>query len=233
MFEKHWYENKSYRESTSIQEAMRKKQMSFRDPSCHSSRSTKAKVYERGGVILGFEYPQPVVTLGRRGSESKDLMAPEILKERGISVFSTERGGLATLHSPGQLVIYPIFSLKSLGMGVKGYMNLLLRVSQLWMSSYGVSTDLYPEGLFTQRGKIVFMGVAVRQGISSHGLAINISNDLDLFSLIRCCGIEQRPIDSVYQWTQVKFPLEALFYHWCDLFFQEVRVIPNTVGLSS
>ena len=77
---------------------------------------------------MGFEYPV-TITLGIRGQTSVDLLeSVEVLEKRGLSVIPTDRGGKATIHSPGQLVIYPILPLKNWGLGVKDYGDYLYMV---------------------------------------------------------------------------------------------------------
>ena len=183
------------------------------------------KEVQQGGLakIMGFEYPA-TITLGLRSHVSVDLLKPiEALERQGISVVSTNRGGEATLHSPGQLVIYPILPLNDWKLGVRDYVNLLTETTALWLSRYGVESEARRDlpGVFTQRGKIAFVGVAVRQGVSFHGLSINVANDLRLFSLIRACGVPHLALDSIYPYPQ-PVELESPFQEWCSVFVQRL-----------
>ncbi len=142
--------------------------------------------------ILGQEHPN-VITLGKRGRKEEDLL------QKNLPVFEIDRGGQATLHSPGQLVIYPILKINSYGLGVRAFIDLILEVSQRTLATMGCQTSRLPEGvgLATDRGKIVFVGLRVSQGVTSHGLAINVSNNLELFKQIRPCGVSAQAMDSL------------------------------------
>ncbi len=170
-------------------------------------------------TILGMEH-FPVITLGKRGVRLADVLADEKdLSELGISLVQSERGGQATLHSPGQLVIYPILPLKKLQFGAKAYVDFLTEVSENFLSSLGVLShrSAHEPGLFTKNGKIVFFGVQISNGVSQHGLAINVTNDLSHFSLIRSCGINAQRMDRL-QNHPVPLDLEKLFGLWCKEF---------------
>ena len=173
---------------------------------------------------MGFEYPV-TITLGIRGQTSVDLLeSVEVLEKRGLFVIPTDRGGKATIHSPGQLVIYPILPLKNWGLGVKDYVDFLMETTSIWLSNYGVdvkSCKGYP-GLFSKKGKIVFIGVSVRKGVCFHGLSINVVNDLSLFSAIRVCGESEMNLDSIYPYPQ-SVELEPLFQQWCDCFSHKLK----------
>ncbi|PIS11365.1 MAG: lipoyl(octanoyl) transferase, partial [Bdellovibrio sp. CG10_big_fil_rev_8_21_14_0_10_47_8] len=149
-------------------------------------------------VVLGFEY-YPVITLGLRAQAGQELMGDHrLLKEQGFEIVETDRGGQATLHSPGQLVIYPLVPLRKLGLGVRQFVEILEETTIQWLKSLKISSGRSEDaGVFTERGKIAFIGIRVLRGISCHGISINLSNDLSLFSAIRACGVSQRPLDSV------------------------------------
>ncbi len=148
--------------------------------------------------VLGMEY-HPVITVGKRAQASSELISSEeelnLLK---IHIESVERGGEATMHTPGQLVIYPIVNLKNLDIGVKEYLNLLMSVTGKILKDNGINTALVTKspGLYTDKGKICFFGVRVNKGVTSHGLSINIKNDLNLFKHIRSCGKDDEKFDS-------------------------------------
>ncbi len=141
--------------------------------------------------ILGLEHPA-VVTLGRRMEASTYNIADE-----NIPVVQSTRGGLATIHSEGQLVIYPIVNLRKAGIGVKDFVLLLLKTTQTVFTSYGLETHIDDRqiGLYSLNGKIAFCGLEIKEGVSRHGISINIANDLRLFSNIISCGIENLQTD--------------------------------------
>ena len=151
------------------------------------------------GFFIGFEPASPVITKGLR-SGGEDILWPEDRLEKfGVRQFSIKRGGQATLHAPGQLVIYPVLPLSVFSLKVKDYIVALESLTQNVLLKMNVSTEKLEEyaGLFTSKGKIAFFGVHISQGISQHGLAINVNNALHLFSAIKSCGVAHREHDSL------------------------------------
>lgn len=140
----------------------------------------------RKQILLGFEY-EKVLTLGKR-ARIEDL--PSHVRSE-FQVLSTERGGLLTLHSRGQLVIYPILNLREHSIGVREFIQNLHGVTSSFLTEMRVENHWdfeNPQGLFTARGKIAFCGIRVKSGVSTHGISINIHNDLKEFSLFPACG---------------------------------------------
>ncbi len=164
------------------------------------------------GLILGGTVDL-IVTHGLRGKESA------VLNSQWPSV-RTRRGGETTLHSPGQLLIYPILNLRSKGWGVKRFVEILLRSSEVALQELGVPAHLNwsPVGLWTARGKIGFCGVQVKNGISQHGLALNIDNDLQLFKGVISCGLSQVHYDKASHYCENSLDLQLFFTRWCAHF---------------
>lgn len=130
----------------------------------------------------------PVVTTGRR--DAGDLDA-EALARAGIDLVATERGGLATWHGPGQLVGYLIVDLHRRRLGVRGLVTALEQGLIDWLGAQGVAAgrrEGYP-GVWVGRDKIAALGLHFRLGVSLHGFALNLTNDLDGFARIVPCGI--------------------------------------------
>lgn len=182
-------------------------------------------------IVLGLEHP-PVITLGIRGHRQTDIASSEAtLIERGIPVFRIQRGGQATFHSPGQLVIYPILPLREWRLGVRHLVNILTEATQACLLQRGISTQSgqVEPGLYTERGKIAFFGLKIDRGVSSHGLAINVSNDLALFQCIRSCGTPDQPMDSVSTVSTLDHPdsmnwdLQAFFMTWFYCFVERLE----------
>ena len=133
--------------------------------------------------LLGLEHPS-VITLGKRGSSENDILKPGIMP-----VFKIDRGGQATLHSPGQLVVYPLINIKSLGLTPKSLVDLILDVTQKVLRDFGIKSEFAEgAGLLVHGRKIAFLGLRIQRGLSSHGLSLNVSNDLSEFAAIRSCG---------------------------------------------
>jgi len=163
------------------------------------------------GIILGGEVHH-VVTLGLRARADHVL-------SNGLKPIQTKRGGEATLHSPGQLVIYPVVPLRENGMGVKAYIENLLRVSEVTFQDFQVPAQLRwePLGLWTQKGKIGFCGVQVKSGITQHGLSLNISNNLELFSQIVSCGLLEAKYDKAINYN-IELTPNIFFNRWVNNF---------------
>lgn len=167
------------------------------------------------GFFMGFEPKNSVITTGLKSNENDILWSEEKLKKFSIRKLSIKRGGEATLHSPGQLVIYPVIPLTLFSLKVKDYIVSLESISKEVFSQIGISTEKQEQnaGLFTPTGKIAFFGVHISQGISQHGLAINVQNRLDLFSAIKSCGLASRKHDSLSK-RGIKISTKELFDLW-------------------
>jgi lipoyl(octanoyl) transferase len=161
-------------------------------------------------TLLLLEHP-PVITLGRNARLENVLAAPELLAQRGIELFEIDRGGDVTFHGPGQLVAYPIFDLRSFDprIGAIEYVRRLEEVLIRICSDYGIATQRIQglTGVWTYalgnrpEAKIAAIGVHISRGVTTHGFALNVSTDLDFFSLIVPCGIGNKPVTSVERET--------------------------------
>lgn len=177
----------------------------------------------RAAVVFGLEH-RDVITLGTRGEPLADLkVEAHKLASLGVELCQVDRGGQATLHSPGQLVIYPILPLRHWGIGARTYVTLLERTTAVALASYGVTSHTAADepGLYTAGGKIAFFGVRIKSGVSMHGIAINVRNDLARFALIRSCGKSAerfaRLADHVPEVT-----LEEVFSLWQRTFMRNI-----------
>jgi lipoyl(octanoyl) transferase len=167
-------------------------------------------------VLLLLEHP-PVYTRGRRATADELPMGAEWYERQGIEVRDTDRGGRVTYHGPGQLVAYPIVSLAPYGDDVHEYVRRLEQVMIGALGEHGVQAGLI-EGLTgvwtggdqqppgrraentpngreigpstSEARKIGSIGVHVSRGVTTHGLAVNVNNDLQPFEWIVPCGIE-------------------------------------------
>lgn len=179
-------------------------------------------------VVLGFEY-YPVITLGKRAEAEAELVqSPAELQSRGFEIIETDRGGQATLHSPGQLVIYPIVPIQKLQISVRSFVQLMEEATVLWLQSLKVKSFRKEDaGVFTDKGKIAFIGIRVERGITRHGISINISNDLNLFGGIKACGQTARAVDSLFE-NQIEMDLKEAFDQWILFFTSELlKAIPD------
>ncbi len=168
-------------------------------------------------VLLLLEHP-PVYTRGRRSTPEELPMAEQWYEMQGIDLRDTDRGGRVTYHGPGQLVAYPIVDLRAYGDDVHEYVRRLEQVAISALGEHGVAartienlTGVWTEGEppgSTSRGaegvqrsdgigpparearKIGSIGIHVSRGVTTHGLSVNVNNDLQPFEWIVPCGIE-------------------------------------------
>jgi lipoate-protein ligase B len=145
---------------------------------------------DRPDTVLFLEHTS-VFTLGKRGGRENLTVTDDFLADRGVTVFETERGGNITYHGPGQLVVYPIISLKRLGIGVADYVDRLEEVMLRTAAAWGVRAGRNPKnrGVWIENNKLGSIGIAVKRGIALHGLALNVSTDLAPFGWINPCGL--------------------------------------------
>ena len=166
--------------------------------------------------LLFVEHP-PVITFGRRPGLVKNIIAPpERLKQLGVEVVESDRGGDVTFHGPGQLVAYPIVRLNDHKLSVGGYVRTLQQIVIDTLNDLGVpaQTDEHAIGVWTcdtksaacGLAKLCAFGVRIRRGVSMHGLALNVSTDLSYFDLIIPCGIPDRSVTSLQQILGEKTP---------------------------
>ena len=144
-----------------------------------------------GDVLLLLEH-HPVYTRGRRSTAEELPMGAQWYEMQGIEVLDTDRGGRVTYHGPGQLVAYPIVSLKAYGDDVHEYVRGLERVAIAALAEHGVEAGTVEglTGIWVGERKIGSIGVHVSRGVTTHGLAINVNNDLQPFEWVVPCGIE-------------------------------------------
>ncbi|MHC4623237.1 MAG: lipoyl(octanoyl) transferase LipB [Planctomycetota bacterium] len=153
-------------------------------------------------TVLIVEHP-PVITLGARASANKLVADCHQLAKRGIDVVQIRRGGGATAHNPGQLVFYPILCLSDFALGITEYVRTLEAIGAELLDQLGVHGQKrkgFP-GLWVGSRKIASIGVRVSKGVSYHGMAINIQNDLAIFDMLIPCGLDGVEMTSVLKET--------------------------------
>ena len=143
-----------------------------------------------GEALALLQHP-PVYTLGARGNDSNLLVTPQALAAFGAQVVQTDRGGDVTFHGPGQLVAYPILDLRGRGIGAARYVRMLETVMIEAVARFGVQAERVRgrPGVWVDGAKLGAVGVRVSRGVSRHGLALNVSTDLEWFARIVPCGI--------------------------------------------
>jgi lipoyl(octanoyl) transferase len=140
--------------------------------------------------IYLLEHP-PVITLGRRGSEASLKLAARDLAARGIQVAESRRGGDVTCHFPGQVVAYPVMSVRGFPDRVRGYVRSLEGAVLDCLKAYGIRGQRREDapGVWVGEAKIASLGVALRRFVAWHGLALNVGRDLSLFEYVHPCGL--------------------------------------------
>ncbi len=153
-------------------------------------------------LLLLLEHP-PVVTLGRN-SHHAHLLRPDE-GEGGLEVFEVERGGDVTFHGPGQLVGYPILDLTGHRQDLHWYLRTLEQALIEALAALGVPAERKPgyTGVWTRGGtrKIASIGIHVKQWVTWHGFALNVTTDLSYFDRIVPCGIPGVVMTSVRRET--------------------------------
>ena len=150
-------------------------------------------------VLLLLEHP-PVYTRGRRTTADELPMGEDWYRAQGIEVTDTDRGGRVTYHGPGQLVGYPVVSLRPYRDDVHDYIRRMERMIIASLGRHGVEADLVEglTGVWTpEQRKIASIGVHVSRGVTTHGFAINVNNDLQPFGWIVPCGIDHCQMTSL------------------------------------
>jgi lipoyl(octanoyl) transferase len=152
----------------------------------------RVQAAELADTLLLLEHP-PVYTLGRRSSEADLPMGEAWYRSQGIDVVRTDRGGKLTYHGPGQLVGYPIMRVDDVIAQVRAMERAI--IAALGEEGVGARarTDEGPDftGVWVQDRKIASIGIHVQRGVSTHGFAVNVDNDLQPFEWVVPCGLPE------------------------------------------
>ena len=171
--EQRWLGSVAYREAWTAQRA-------------HREALLRGEAKEQ---VWALEHP-PVVTTGRRQVEG--LPEAGWWESHGVDFEVTERGGLATYHGPGQLMLYFLIDLRKRNIGVKHFVGAMERGVEDWLNQKGVHacTGGRARGVFVEGKKICAVGIHVRRGVTLHGLALNLKMDLAPFGWFKPCGLD-------------------------------------------
>lgn len=171
-----------YREGVEIQERL----------------ASRRRSEEVGDVLLLLEHP-PVYTRGRRSEDAELALGEDFYRAQGIEIVPTDRGGRVTYHGPGQLVGYPIMGVRD----VLGHLRTIEAAIVEALAQEGVVARSRCEegpdwtGVWVGERKIASLGVHLSRGVSTHGFAVNVVNDLTPFSWIVPCGLAGVSMTSV------------------------------------
>lgn len=160
----------------------------------------------RPPTLLLLEHPR-VITLGRKAT-GENLLFPEgWYRENGFELYWVERGGDVTYHGPGQLVGYPIFPV---GREVRRFLRQLEEAIVRVAAGYGILAYPTPgyAGVWVGEEKLCAIGVAVKEGVSFHGFALNVNTDLNDFTVIVPCGLKGKGVTSLERLLGRRVPME-------------------------
>ena len=153
-------------------------------------------------VMLVLEH-WPVYTRGRRSGEGELPMGADWYRAQGIEIVNVDRGGKITYHGPGQLVGYPIVRVDD----VVAYVRTLEQAIVAALAQEDVGGRARPEdgpdytGVWVQERKIASIGVHLSRGVTTHGWAVNVENDLQPFSWVVACGLAEVQMTSLIKET--------------------------------
>ncbi len=162
-------------------------------------------------LILCLEHP-PVFTLGRRGGFENLKVSRLFLESQGIEVIHVERGGDITYHGPGQLILYPIVDLRSSGYKVVEFVQDLEEIMIRTLSDWNLQGERnhLNRGVWIGRAKIGSIGIAVRRGVSFHGLALNVNTGLEPFGWVNPCGLAGVKVTSMKEILRKEIPMHEV-----------------------
>ncbi|KAL3850073.1 hypothetical protein ACJIZ3_011955 [Penstemon smallii] len=176
--------------------------------------SSDRKIHQITDTLLSLQHP-PTYTLGKRRTDHNILIPEAELKAMGAELHYTQRGGDVTFHGPHQAILYPIISLRDIGLGARTYVEKLESTMIEMASLYGVKAcagQSGETGVWVGERKIGAIGVRINSGITSHGLAFNIDPNLNYFKHIVPCGIADKEVTSLQKEVEEKLPSDEVIH---------------------
>ena len=184
-------------------------------------------------TLLLLEH-EPVFTLGRRADDSHILSNGGALSNLGVEVVETDRGGEATYHGPGQVVAYPIVSIRELKLGPVTWVRILEETTIQLLREHGINGhrvvgktgvwiggepgDKPLQGENPAGRKIAAIGVRISGGIAMHGLALNVNTDIDRYAQIVPCGMPGLDVTTMSREAGSSFEAELIAKEWARIF---------------
>jgi lipoate-protein ligase B len=200
-----------YRDGVELQERLRERRQAAEIPD----------------LLLVLEHP-PVYTKGKRTTAGDLPMGEDWYRGRGIGVCETDRGGRVTYHGPGQLVAYPIMAIDR----VADFVHTMEDAIVAALGDEGIEAEVREAphtGVWAGDSKIASIGVRVSGGVTTHGLAVNVDNDLEPFEWIVPCGIEHVLMTSISRETGRTRSLpcfrKRLAYRFAEAFGRRQRLV--------
>ncbi|MFH1477335.1 MAG: lipoyl(octanoyl) transferase LipB [Verrucomicrobiota bacterium] len=181
-------------------------------------------------TVLFLEHT-PVITLGVRAQDSHVLLSRADLKKRQIDLHHSSRGGDATWHGPGQLVMYPIIRLGEREADAHGYLHNLEEIAIRTAGDFGVAAYRRPRltGAWTRAGKLAAIGIRLKRWVTFHGMSFNVKPDLSGFTTIVPCGLAGEAVTSLEKLLGAACPTlaqvrEHMSRHFSDVCRRELKV---------
>ncbi|MFH1969897.1 MAG: lipoyl(octanoyl) transferase LipB [Verrucomicrobiota bacterium] len=174
-------------------------------------------------TVLFLEHTS-VITLGVRAQDSHVLLSSADLKRRHIDLYHSSRGGDATWHGPGQLVMYPIIRLGEQEADAHGYLHNLEEIAIRTAGDFGVAAYRRPglTGAWTQAGKLAAIGIRLKRWITFHGMSFNVKPDLSEFATIVPCGLAGEAVTSLEKLIGTACPTLAQVREHMERHFSDV-----------
>ncbi|HEY3759461.1 MAG TPA: lipoyl(octanoyl) transferase LipB [Solirubrobacteraceae bacterium] len=192
-------------------------------------------------TLLLLEHP-PVYTRGRRSRPEELALGEDFYRARGIEIVPTDRGGRVTYHGPGQLVGYPIMSAPDVVVHLRRLEDAIVAA----LAEEGIAAHSRVQdgpdytGVWVANRKLASLGVHVSRGISTHGFAVNVENDLEPFSWVVACGLPDVAMTSIAaELDPDRGPRLACFRrrmadHFCKTFDRRQRLVsPRRLGIDA
>jgi lipoyl(octanoyl) transferase len=171
----------------------------YRDAlSLQADIQARRQAEELPDTLLLLEHP-PVYTRGRRSLDGELMLGEDFYRSHGIEIVPTDRGGRVTYHGPGQLVGYPIMRITDIGAHLRTMeAAIVAALAEIGIEARSRCDEgIDYTGVWVQDRKIASIGVHVSRGVSTHGFAVNVTNDLEPFSWIVACGLTDVTMTSV------------------------------------
>lgn len=175
----------------------------------------------------------PVITIGKTGSNNNLLANPEWLKKQGIEVIQNDRGGDITFHGPGQIVGYPILNLARFKKDIHWYLRAIEDVIIKSVGELGLTAERQEKltGVWVENRKICAIGVKTSRWVTMHGFALNVLTNLDYFKMIVPCGINDKGVTSISHelgnTIDLNQVINILISNFQDIF--RVKIIPGDI----
>jgi lipoyl(octanoyl) transferase len=191
-------------------------------------------------TLLLLEHP-PTYSRGRRASAEELPFPPSFYEAKGIELHETDRGGRITYHGPGQLVGYPIMAVTD----VVAHLRVMEQAIVDALAEAGLSSRARPEdgadytGVWIEQRKVASLGVHISRGISTHGFAVNVENDLEPFSWVVACGLPDVSMTSIAAETEGAGEGLACFrkriaHSFCEAHGRRQRIVsPQRLGIDT